>query len=202
MSITNYTELQTAVDNWLSRDGLTSLIPDFITLAEAKFNRALRTRDMEASATITPSSRLAALPSDFLELRRIYINSSVPVELEYVTPEQFWIEYPVAASNPIGPSKYFTIEGESIYLSDNTGTDVKALYYQKIPALSANATNWLLDSHPDIYLYAALAEAADKTKNMADFQKYNAKTQAVVDQLTSSDKHGKYSGSALRVIAA
>ena len=42
MAITTYAELKTAIANWLNREDLTSVIPDFISLAEADFNRKLR----------------------------------------------------------------------------------------------------------------------------------------------------------------
>ena len=202
MAITTYAELQTSLANWLSRADQTANLPDFVALAEAKFNRELRTRNMELSATITPVERVAALPSDFLELRRIYINSAVPQELEYLPPEQFWIQYPAAASNPLGPSKYYTIEGSNIRLSDNTGTDIVVLYYQKIPALAANSTNWLLTNHPDLYMAGALAEAYDLIKNEALAAKWTTKMIALMEYIRESDWRGKYSGSAMRVTSA
>ena len=44
MAISNYTELKTAVANWLDRDDLTDRIPEFIALAESRFNRLLRSK--------------------------------------------------------------------------------------------------------------------------------------------------------------
>lgn len=203
MSIGTYTELQTAVANWLSRDDLTSLIPDFIALSEAKFNRALRTRKMEAITSLTPSSGVVTLPSDYLQFRRVYIDGSVPYELEYLTPENFYVKYPQLTTWSISPSRYFTIQSGSLYLSDTTTTNsVKVLYYQAIPALASNSTNWLLTNHPDIYLYQALAEAANKTKNIQDYQQYNSLVQGQVEQLDNADKHDKFSGSTLRVVSA
>ena len=38
MALTNYTELQAEVANFLNRDDLTAAIPTFIRLAEAKMN--------------------------------------------------------------------------------------------------------------------------------------------------------------------
>ena len=35
MAITTYSELKTSIANFLDRDDLTSVIPDFISLAEA-----------------------------------------------------------------------------------------------------------------------------------------------------------------------
>ena len=45
MSIGNYAELQTAIANFMARSDLTSQIPDFITMAEARMSRELETRE-------------------------------------------------------------------------------------------------------------------------------------------------------------
>lgn len=203
MAITNYSELQTSVTNWLSRTNDTQLIalyPDFITFAEAKFNRVLRTRNQEASATITPVSGVCALPTDYIELRRLYINTDAKIELEYLPPEQFYIKFPVGEAT----SRYYTIEGANIILSDqSTTTDLIVLYYKKIPALTIlNTTNWLLTAHPDLYLYTTLSEAYGVIKNGEQEAKWYNKAIGVFDQIDAADKRGKYSGSAMRVIAA
>ena len=39
MAITNYSELKSAIADWLDRTDLTDQIPDFITLAEARHKR-------------------------------------------------------------------------------------------------------------------------------------------------------------------
>ena len=54
MAIGTYDELKTAVANWLDRDDLTDRIPEFISLAEARFNRVLRLRSMETKQTGKP----------------------------------------------------------------------------------------------------------------------------------------------------
>ena len=51
MSIGTFAELKTAAANWLDRSDLTDRIPEFIVLAEARFNRVLRIRDMETVST-------------------------------------------------------------------------------------------------------------------------------------------------------
>jgi len=201
--ITDYTELQTSMTSWLSRTndtGLIALFPDFITLAEAKFNRALRTREMETTATVAASNGAVALPADYLEMRRLFINGSTRKELEYLTPETFYLTFP---SNT-GSSKYYTIEGSNIKLADqSTSSDVIILYYQKIPALSvSNTTNWLLTSHPDLYLAESLSEAYNVIKNAGEEQKWYQKAVLIAESILSADKKGKYSGTSMRVIAA
>ena len=47
MAITTYDELKTSVADFLNRDDLTSVIPDFITMAEADLNRNVRHWRME-----------------------------------------------------------------------------------------------------------------------------------------------------------
>lgn len=207
MAIANYTDLQTSVMSWLSRTGdtnLTNLVPDFIALSESNFNRLLKTRQMETSSTLTPSSGLVTLPTDFIELRRIYIDTDTPIELEYLPPEQFYVKFPILTNSSISPSRYYTIEADQIHLSDEvTNNDVKILYYAKIPALSAlNTTNWLLTAHPDLYLAGSLAVAYGVIKNTEQESKWLAMANNIINQIKTVDNRGKFSGSAMRVIAA
>ena len=47
MSITTYTELKTAVENWLDHTLFTARVPEFIALFEATANRRLRVQQQE-----------------------------------------------------------------------------------------------------------------------------------------------------------
>lgn len=47
MAITTFSELKTGIANWLERDDLTSRIPEFIALAEARHRREIRIRQMQ-----------------------------------------------------------------------------------------------------------------------------------------------------------
>ena len=78
MAINTYSTLQTAVANWLDRNDLTDRIPEFISLAEATFNRTLRLRAMETTVSdTTPSgSKEDALPSGYLQMREIHLTTS------------------------------------------------------------------------------------------------------------------------------
>ena len=51
MALTTYAELKTAIGDFLNRDDLTSVAPDFITLAEADINRRVRHWRMEGRST-------------------------------------------------------------------------------------------------------------------------------------------------------
>ena len=47
MAITNYTNLQTTIADFLNRDDLSAVIPTFIQLCEANINRNVRHCKME-----------------------------------------------------------------------------------------------------------------------------------------------------------
>ena len=55
MALGTYSELKTSIANYLNRDDLTAVIPDFITLTENRLDRELRVRAnmIRASTTTT-----------------------------------------------------------------------------------------------------------------------------------------------------
>ena len=191
MSISTYAELQTAVKAWLDRADadLTARAPEFITLAEAKLNMDLRVRPMEVVGSDTMSSGAITLPTDWLKYKSIwYTQSSTRVELENMSPQEF-NRFDTGTTDY--PSGYY-IAASSVYFGPSTPNadyTVGYIYYQKIPALSDSATtNWLLTSHPDIYLYGSLLEAAPYLKEYPDIQLWMTAFGTVIEQLKQSDR--------------
>lgn len=193
--ITTYTELQTAVIEWLARDQDTTLIariPTFIQLAEAKFNRSLFVRQMEQRSTAlidTGSSEpeFISLPSDFQSMRRIRLSSVTGKPgLSYLTGASM-DEFLASTANATGRPQYFTILGDEIELapSPNSNDTIEMIYRQNIPALSSNSTNWLLDLAPDLYLYGALLESAPYIKEDARIQTWGLGFSTALDGLNN-----------------
>ena len=161
MAINSYTTLQTAVKNWIDRGDLDTKIPDFIALAEARIARRLRVRGVEERSTtvMVSGQEYYSLPTDFLEARRIKINSSPIRVLKYKTPTQITEMYP---SGTIGDSKYYTIIGNELQLkpSPNSTDTLEIAYFTKLlPLSNSNLTNWLTANAPDLLLYGSLIEA-------------------------------------------
>ena len=48
MAFTNYTSFVTTVENYLARSDLTSVIPDFVELAQERLSRDLRVQEINA----------------------------------------------------------------------------------------------------------------------------------------------------------
>ena len=156
MALATYSDLLAAVASWMDRTDLSSQIPDFVTLFEAKMNRTLRVRQMETTATLTPSSGSATLPADYLEHRRVTWAGSQRYDLEFVEPSYFAFAYP---SSPSDIPRIFTIEGSTLKVMPTDATTVELEYYAKLAALSGTSTNWLMTAHPDAYLFGTLLEA-------------------------------------------
>ena len=76
MGITSYSTLKSAIADWLLRDDLTAVIPSFISLAEAKFNRRIRDYRMVKRATAEIDAGYAAVPADWLQTVRFQLNTT------------------------------------------------------------------------------------------------------------------------------
>lgn len=181
---------------WLARSDLTSSIPDFITLCEAKLNRLLRCREQEQRSTATATEYME-LPDGFLEMRNIQLNTSPMYALEMVSPDEIDRNYSTSSGQPL----VYCILANQIQLApspDGTYT-VEIDFYEVIPPLASNATNWLLTSHPDIYLYGSLLEASAFLLDDPRVPAWNAAYTQVLQQLQSADRRARWSGSRLAV---
>ena len=165
MSISNYSELQTAVANWLHRDDLSARVPEFIQMGEGVLNRKLRTVDMETRATTTTgtTSRFLALPTGFVEMHSMWIQDPAQ-EILYLAPRKLR-EY-VASETDTGTPTNFTIKDEIEFNCIPVSAYTLEQHYFKQYDLATDTTNWLLTNHPELYLHACLATAALFARDM------------------------------------
>lgn len=190
MSLTNYSNLQTAIASELHRSDLTSVIPDFITRCEAKLNRRLRLRAMETRVTSSVSTEYVALPTGFLAIRNIQLNSDPKVRLEYVTPDYIDKYYP---KGDTGKPKFYTIVGGEIQLAPppDTSYTVEISYFKKLD-LATDSTNWVLTNAPDVYFYGSLLESAFHLKNDKRVPLWGVAFENAVRELDVADRGDKY----------
>lgn len=198
MALNSYTALQSSVADWLNRQDLIPVIPDFITLAEASFSRELRTLDMVVRKQADSDKQFLSLPTDWLEAKNIQVNKAdgKPLRLQYVTMDRA-DELRNAGINQ--PTRYYTIVGRTLELLPTPSDDinVEMAYYQRIPALATATTNWLLQKSPDLYLYGALLQAAPYLDNDDRVQLWAAAVQNTIQSLNTEATVGAYSGSPL-----
>ena len=203
MALTNYTTLKTSIANWLNRSDLTDEIADdFIKLTEADFNSKLRVRKMIAQTSFTVDTETEALPTGFLQVRDIYILSgSTKYPLTYQTPSQ--MDSTVGTSTTGRPSSY-TILGDTFRFSPKPDDSYTAYinYYKSFDALSdTNTTNYILSTHPAIYLYGSLFHAANFLGgiNPQQVQTWQQMYATTMERLELNDREDQVSGSPLQI---
>ena len=202
MAISTYSELNTAVANWLDRDDLTDRIPEFIALCEARFNRLLRIRAMEEkqTASTVAGQRNLALPTGFIQMRNLQINASPIVPMQYVTPEIYDRLYGSAST---GTPQMYTIISDEIQLGPipASAQTIEMLFYKKFDALTGLATtNWMIITAPDVYLYGCLLEAEPFIMNDPRVQLWATAFKQAITDIQEQDNKDRHSGSALRVM--
>lgn len=190
MALSNYSELQSAVADWLERGDLTARIPDFIRLAEVQLNRLLRTNPQKLRATATISDPFSAIPSDHLETLAITLSDGASQwDLLASSLEQMAAS---AAENPgTGKPRFWTQVGEQFqyFPAPDQAYTATLTYVRGIPGLSdTNTTNWLLTRFPDAYLFGALKEAGPFLRDNDLASTFEAKFQAAAQDIVSSER--------------
>ena len=196
MAFTSYSDLKTTIANYLARSDLTSVIPDFIRLAEERLRRDLRIRQMlvVATATTTGGGSTVGLPADFLEMRDIHLNTNPISSLSYEAPNTF---YASTRATESGIPRTYTVLASELQFAPipDTAYTAQMLYYAKPPLLSdSNASNVFLANCPDALLYAALGEAEPYLMNDARLQVWASLYDRAVTSISNSDQSSEYSG--------
>ena len=215
MAISTYAELQTAVANWLDRDDLGDRIPEFIALAEARMNRALRIAIMinidettlGGAATLVAGTRDYSLPAGYLQMIDFHLRTDPITPLSYITPENM--------NRMWAGSQHGTPESYTIFSDNASGKPIKQvrlgpapasaydysmMFYKKIDALVQGGDTTMLTDNPDIYLYGALLEAEPFLMNDQRVQLWATALQEAVGEIQSQDNKDRHSGSAMRVM--
>jgi hypothetical protein len=199
MALTNYTTFVATVESYLARSDLSSVIPDFIQLAQTRMSRDLRTEKMLKVATTTPTDNKVSFPSDFLELREMHFQGNPPVLLEYQSPDLFFRNGQTTLS---GRSHYFTMLGTEFQFAPSQNTDytIQILYYAQPTFISTTtSSNLYLAYYPDALLYATLAEAEPYLMNDPRIATWSALYDRAIGNIKKSDLGQTYAYTTLNV---
>ncbi|MDE1997651.1 MAG: hypothetical protein KGI52_01860 [Burkholderiales bacterium] len=201
MSLDTYDGLTASIGSWIKRSDLAANIPDFIRLAEARIARELRLRRQITTATIPTVGGVQSidLPDDYLEAENITLQGSIPRQLTFVPIEHLDARYP--ADYTAMPAVY-TMLGNQLLMGPVPDAiyNIEVVYYARFtPLSSSNQTNWLLQNHPGIYIFSALAEAEPFMMNDDRSVMWEGKAEREIEKLQSADDQAVHSGTALRV---
>jgi hypothetical protein len=200
MALTNYTGLKASIADFLNRDDLTSVIPDFVALAEAQINRDIRHWKMEArtSGQQDPADEYMQIPADWVETIRLHLTGTGTSVVNLVSRDAM-ADKRAAQENAAGtPRMYTHANGQfQLFPTPDATTNFELLYYQKIPSLITNTDNWLLLEAPDVYLYGALLHSAPYLAEDARVAIWAQMYSAAVQRLNQVSEDAMFSGSGL-----
>jgi len=201
MALATYANLKSLIANYLARSDLTSQIPDFITLAENRLRRELRTRKMLklVSATMTANDNTLSLPSDFLALRDLHLATTPVKPVNFYSPSVFFRNSRVTDTGV--PVDYTILDAEFQFAPvPDSAYATRMLYYAAPTYLSdANTSNVFLANYPDALLYGALGEAEPFLMNDERLPVWAALYQRAIDSISSSDDQDEYSAVPLKM---
>lgn len=199
MALSTYAELCAAVGRWLNRTDLADVVPAFVALAEARVAKVLRTADAEATVVLNTAAGVdyVDLPADFLEARGLSLVGTGG--LIFLAAPAFWEAFPGGAS---GRPTHYAIIGRRLYFgpTPDAAYGVRATYYAKPAALSdAAPTNWVLDRHPELLLYAALIETAPYLGDDARIAVWGGLFDDALGRVQSADGRARWGGGPLAI---
>lgn len=201
MALTNYSELQTSIAEFLNRDDLNAKIPDFIVLAEAQMNAELRHWRMEKRATASLDSQYTAVPDDFIQPVRFSIIGAQISSLSQ-TDSKTITDLRTANNNPSGrPTEYTILDGSiEVFPTPDTTYTLELLYYEKLDALnSGNTTNWVLTTYPNAYLYGSLLHSAPYLMEDQRINTWATFYQKAIDDINSEAVNSKTAAAGRRI---
>jgi hypothetical protein len=196
MALATYSDLKATVANYLGRSDLTSQIVDFISLAEVRMARELRIRQMLKTVTTatTAADPTVGLPSDFLEIRDLFLDGNPRTKLQYVSPSSFSADINTSF---VGAPRIYTMRGLEFEFAPvpDAAYVLQMLYYARPESLSdTNPSNIFLSVAPDVLLYGSLAEAEPYLMNDSRVQTWATLYLNAIEKLTVSDDQGEFAG--------
>lgn len=189
MALATYTDLLAAIPDWMGRtrdSNIANRAADFIALFEARVARDFRVAQMEVQYLLAVASEFVPLPSDFLEMRNIYIQANPTQALDQIGLQTLREQYDESWT---GTPQVFAISNGELTFAPVPDTVYAAqmVYYAWTPLSTANPTNWLLTQYPDLYLFGSLIEAKSFIEDGEAVAAWEARFDKAFASLTMAD---------------
>lgn len=198
MALANRGELETEIAEWLDRSDLTARIPSFLRLCEAELNRKVRSPWNIKRCRGTTMQGFTELPERWLEAIRFSLPEINPgVTLVYKPPHE--VQQMVDGCAP-GDPMYYTLLGRTLQLAPTPAdaTVIEMVYVEQIQLdVASTSTNWLLERHPDVYLWGTLMQASAYLKHDERVSTWADRFANAMDELNMQHERATTSGSPL-----
>lgn len=199
VNFASYTAFRSNVQWLLEGDELEGTFsPDvldlIIALGEQRAYADLRASTMIAPLSLTIANNEATLPADLIELKSLYDNPNLPIEI--VSEEKI---------NSIGPmtsgsTLYAAQVGDKLIFWPAAPTTATGYYYQR-PADLKTALNPTFNRYPDVFLFAALVESSSFIGQSGRIAEWDAKYKTGVGNANRLERERVYGGSRIRMRA-
>lgn len=214
MALTTFGGLKTAIADWAWGEVTTALIgSDFFPRMQSKMYygdgdgrdglapiKPLRIRQMEDSATLTPSAAgqvtiSSACGAGWLDFINLQPTSTGSQTLDYLSPFEFKKRPDLAVG---GAAKFYTVEGDTLYLGPYSDATIYARWHEKFTALSGDSdVDWVLTNAPQVYMDGCMMEACIYLQDDR-YPLFRASFAAGINALNLNNRVAKSSGAVKR----
>ena len=153
--------------------------------------------NLNQSVTIN-SAGVATYPTDYMDAAYLYVTSSPNQILQKKAPEFIFRNYGDRTSTDIPK---FVAEDAGTFIfgpASNSAYTVKGTYYAKPASLPGTATiNSVFSAYPEIYLWAALANA-ELYLSRDDRIAWQQKCDEAIDRANKEERRKRYGGGPIR----
>ena len=164
MNFSNYADFRNKVQVMLDGDDISTsdlsvtVLDLIIGSGEQRIYRDLRSSTQDTALSLTTTANAVTLPSDFIEMRGAPYMATYRMA-KYTTLEDMQNMIQSCATVTPGAVWYsFSADEMLFYPIQTDGATVSGNYYKRFPDISTGL-NALFTRHPDIFLYASLAES-------------------------------------------
>lgn len=201
MPFSSYTAYRSNLLTWLdvgASDIGSTQLDDLIVLGENRVNREVRSREMETALNVTIASGVAALPSNYVQLKNAYIDGTPAKKLERANVDYIYSQYPTRSST--SKPKHIAREGSNFIFGPypDSGYTVKGTYYQR-PEPLATTLHALFTNNEDLYLFAALSESEVVIGRDNRLAVWESKYQNIKNMVNNEDFNEAASGGGLAI---
>lgn len=207
MPLSTYTELLTGdggITDVLDKSNLNDKAPAWVIMCEADMNRRMIQRRMicRARATIAADAEFTQLPARYVAVQTLAlaetVNGAPTIDVEYLDPrnlqprkadEAAWRADLAELHADEGHPRFYTIVGTELRLFPIPEQTYYAhlTCYERLEPLASASTNWMLEKHPDAYLYGSLVHSAPYLKDDGRLAMWKALYDTAIEGALQSD---------------
>lgn len=146
----------------ISQSDISGNVLDLIIGAgEQRIYRELRSSTQETALSLTVTNNAAPLPADFLELKGSPLIGNGFATANFIPAQQWQDAIQLNQNTMTSGPYYYSYKSDSMvfFPTQGTGVVIVGTYYKRFPDISTGL-NALFTRHPDVFLYASLAECA------------------------------------------